>query len=71
MSTTNPSKTAPSHVVYQVRDGAADKSYWTRIGAAWPHADSKGFNIQLSAIPLDGRLTIREPQADDRDMPAE
>lgn len=67
MSTT---KSAPSHIVYQVRDGADDKSYWTRIGAAWPHADGKGFNLQLAALPLDGRVIIRESQADE-DRPAE
>jgi hypothetical protein len=67
MSTT---KSAPSQIVYQVRDGAADKSYWTRIGATWPHADGKGFNLQLSALPLDGRVIIREAQGDD-DRPAE
>ena len=33
--------------------------YWTRIGSVWPHADGKGFNIQLEVVPLDGRITIR------------
>ncbi len=55
---TNASK-APSHVAYQVRDREGQKSFWTRIGSAWPHADGKGFNIQLEVVPLDGRITIR------------
>jgi len=50
----------PSHVAYQVRDrGEGKKSYWTRIGSAWAHADGKGFNIQIEAVPLDGRITLR------------
>ena len=27
----------PTHRVYAVRKGSNDKSYWTEIGAAWPH----------------------------------
>lgn len=50
---------SPSHVAYQVRDGKGDKGFWTRIGAAWQHADGKGFNIQLECVPLDGRITLR------------
>jgi len=32
---------------------------WNRIGAAWAHADGKGFNLQIEAVPLDGRITLR------------
>jgi len=53
-----PSK-APSHVAYQVRDREGKKGFWTRIGSAWAHADGKGFNIQVDAMPLDGRITLR------------
>ena len=48
----------PSHVAYQVRD-RGEKSYWTRIGTAWQHADKNGFNVQLECVPLDGRITLR------------
>jgi hypothetical protein len=50
---------APSHVAYQVRDREGQKGFWTRIGSAWPHADGKGFNVQLDVVPLDGRITLR------------
>jgi hypothetical protein len=50
---------APSHIAYQVRDREGKKGVWTRIGSAWPHADGKGFNIQLVAVPLDGRVSLR------------
>jgi hypothetical protein len=35
---------APTHAAYHVREGK-DKSFWSRIGAAWQHKDGKGFNI--------------------------
>jgi hypothetical protein len=61
--TTNTTTTAaaktPSHVAYQVRDREGRKSFWTRIGSAWAHADGAGFNIQIEAVPLDGRITLR------------
>jgi len=51
----------PSHIVYHVRDRAGSESFWTRIGAAWAHADGNGFNIQIETVPLDGRITLRIP----------
>jgi hypothetical protein len=58
MTNTTASK-APSHIAYHVRDGNG-KGFFTRIGAAWPNQDGKGFNIQLDALmPLDGRITLR------------
>ena len=61
-TTDRPSKPrTPTHLAYQVRDRDGDKGYWTRIGAAWQHADGKGFNIQIEAVPLDGRITLRVP----------
>lgn len=58
-STNTTSPKTPSHVAYQVRDREGRKSFWTRIGSAWPHADGKGFNIQIETVPLDGRITLR------------
>ena len=49
----------PSHVAYQVRDREGQKGFWTRIGSVWPHADGRGFTVQLDAVPLDGRITLR------------
>ncbi len=50
--------TAPDFIAYQVRQGQK-KAYWTRIGAAWAHQDINGFNIQLDAVPLDGKIVLR------------
>ncbi len=51
----------PSHIAYHVRDRQGGDAVWTRIGGAWPHADGKGFNIQVEALPLDGRISLRIP----------
>ena len=50
--------------VFTVREGRneSDKDFWTRIGAAWPHKDGKGFNVVLDAFPVNGKLVIREQQ---------
>ena len=61
-NTNTESKTAgkaPAHIAYQVRGREGQKSFWTRIGAAWANADGKGFNIQLEVVPLDGRISLR------------
>ncbi|WP_152048774.1 hypothetical protein [Aureimonas psammosilenae] len=49
----------PTHGVFVV-EGEGESAYWTKIGAAWSHQDGKGFNISLSAVPLNGRLVLRE-----------
>lgn len=56
-------KSKPDHAVYVV-EGEGDKAHWTKIGAAWSHNDGDGFNIQLTALPLNGRLTVRKPKAE-------
>lgn len=48
----------PSHVAWLV-EGEGDKSTWTEIGAMWPNKDGQGFQLNLKAIPLSGRLTLR------------
>jgi len=57
--------TTPTHHVYVV-EGKGDNAFWTKIGAAWQHADGNGLNITLSLLPLDGRVVIRTAKADNR-----
>ena len=53
---------APTLVAYQVREVKEGKDFWTRIGSAWSHKVGKGFTVQLDAVPLDGRITLRRPE---------
>lgn len=48
----------PTHTVYVV-EGEGDKAFWTKLGAAWAHEDGQGYNISLTAMPLNGRLVVR------------
>ncbi len=52
----------PTHSVYMV-EGEGEAAIWTEIGALWPHEDGKGFNLNVKAIPLGGRLVIRQRKA--------
>ena len=56
-----------SHFVYTVRDGGENGSdFWTKIGVAFAHNDGKGFSVILEALPVDGRLTIRQSEPKDK-----
>ena len=60
----NTKKQGPAYIANTVRESNG-KKYWTRIGAAWPHDDGQGFNLQLEALPLDGKIVLRTPKSDD------
>jgi hypothetical protein len=57
-------KNRPTHNVFSV-EGEGETAFWTKIGAAWAHDDGKGFSITLSCLPVNGRLTLREPKNDE------
>ena len=48
------------HRVYTIVPKENDKDYWLNIGVAFPHKDGKGWNLNIQALPLDGKLVIRE-----------
>lgn len=57
-------KQQPAFIVYAVTDKeGAEKSYWTRLGAAFEHRDGEGYSIILDALPVNGRLTLRKPDS--------
>lgn len=49
----------PTYRVYAVR-GDGETARWTEIGAAWTNQDGKGFSLTLEALPVGGRLVMRE-----------
>lgn len=60
----------PALIAYHVTE-RGEKSYWTRIGAAWDHEDSKGLTLQLELVPASGgRIVLREPSDDRTDEEA-
>lgn len=52
-------KKRPTHAIYHVR-GEKEKSFWTRIGSAWPNKNGNGFQLMFDAFPLNGRIQLRE-----------
>lgn len=56
----------PTFIAYSVKDaGKGKKSFWTKIGGAWPHEKGQGLTVQLDALPVDGRIILVPPKADD------
>jgi hypothetical protein len=53
-------------------DGADGKpaSRWTKIGVAFPHKDGTGFNVQLNALPVDGKVVLVPPLEREDEKPA-
>ncbi|MBS7545545.1 hypothetical protein [Ancylobacter oerskovii] len=63
-NTADQSKQQPLGVF--VVDERQDRKFWTRVGAAWPHKDGEGFNVDITpGISVSGRLVIREKKQDD------
>jgi hypothetical protein len=61
--------TAPTYLnVFTVEEfeanGKAQKR-WTRVGVAFPHKEGVGFNVELKALPVDGRLVALPPDPND------
>ncbi len=54
-------------MAFHVRKSAdgKGKGFWTRIGAAWSHEDGEGFNLQIDVMPLDGKIVLGTPKAND------
>lgn len=68
----------PTHFnVYSVEEYETDggkKRSWLKVGVAFPHKEGPGFNLQLRALPVDGKLVMLPPDqdaaAEDRTPPA-
>jgi hypothetical protein len=57
----------PVYHAYSVREYEKDgkkESFWTKIGVVFEHKDGKGFDVVLEALPINGRVSIREPKKD-------
>jgi len=62
----------PTFIAYSVKErGHGKKAIWTRIGAAWPFENGKGFTVQLNALPIGDRILLAEPKAEDEAPAAE
>ena len=56
----------PDLIGYSVKDRGPDKDpAWNRVGAAWTHRDGKGMELHLDAMPVDGKVTLREQRREE------
>ena len=51
------------YVVEDYTQGGEEKANWIRVGVAFENKDGKGFNVQLSALPVAGKLVMRVHEA--------
>ncbi len=62
------SKPGPSKIkiVYTIVEREKDgKKFWVRVGVAFVNRDGS-LNVRLDAMPVNGRLQIRDPQEIDQ-----
>jgi hypothetical protein len=55
-TTTSAASTDPKTPAFQAWHvtNKGDDSFWTKVGAAWPHRDGKGLSLILSVSPCLG-----------------
>ena len=56
------SNNKPAFEAFVVREAANKKSFFTKIGAAWPTKSGNGFNLDLVALPVDGKIILLPPK---------
>ena len=64
-------KRGPDMIAYSVREYGDGKAAWDRIGAYFDHKDGRGGEVVVHAMPLNGRITLREPRQDNDKEPAD
>lgn len=58
-----------THRAYTVIKREGQEDFWLAIGAAFAHQDGTGFNIVLQALPIDGKIVLRQPKDEQPDEP--
>ena len=54
----------PDYVVYTIIENNGGDDNWQRVGSAWTNKD-RSINLSLNALPLNGKLHIREPKPEE------
>jgi len=56
----------PDLIAYVAKEGKDEKSFFTRIGAAWANTKG-GFSIRLDALPVNGEIVLLPPKEQDKE----
>jgi hypothetical protein len=54
----------PSFRAYTIIKREGQDDFWLAIGAAFMHQDGDGYNVVLQALPIDGKIVLRQPKDD-------
>ena len=57
----------PAYRAYTVIKRENKDDYWLNLGVAFPHEDGEGFNLLLQALPLDGKIVLRNYKEDEEE----
>lgn len=52
----------PKYLAYTVKEREGKDPIWTRIGAAWEQPKAGGLNLELEALPLNGKIVLLPPK---------
>ena len=61
----------PMYRAYTLVEREHDKPFWLNIGVAFNHKDGKGLNLMLQALPLNGKLVLRQYEEQPGETPPE
>ena len=56
----------PTYRAYTVIKREGQDPFWLPIGAAFMHQDGDGYHVVLQALPIDGKIVLRLPKADEQ-----
>ena len=56
----------PELIAYVATEGKDEKSFFTKIGAAWTNTKG-GYNIRLDALPVGGEIVLLPPKEIDKE----
>lgn len=52
-----------AYSVLNYKKGNEKRSKWQKIGVVFEHKDGEGFDVVLSALPINGRIVLRKPKS--------
>src|SRR5262249_6184632 len=54
----------PTFRAYTIVKREGQKDFWLNIGAAFSHQNGGGLTVALQALPIDGRIVLRQPKSE-------
>ena len=55
----------PAYNAYTVIKREDKDDFWLKLGVCFPHEDGEGFSVQMDVMPIDGKIVLRTPKAEE------